>query len=288
MSVGDHGDPPGASEAPDGWGRPARPVALSTSSVYPLSCPDAFALAVRLGFDGVEVLVWRDPVSQDIAALSALADYHEVPVLSVHAPTLLLARRVWDGDPGYKLRRSCEMAAALGAGVVVTHPPFRWERHHAEVFTETIADLEREFSLIIAVENMFPWGVGRHRARAHLPDWDPTGQVWPHVTLDLSHAATAGQDGLDLARRLGDRLVHLHLGDGNGSSRDEHLVPGDGTQPCDGVLRLLAERNWTGRVVVEVNTRRMDTARREGALARSLAFARWHLSEPSAPPWETP
>ncbi|MDQ1294331.1 MAG: hypothetical protein QG608_2214 [Actinomycetota bacterium] len=288
MTAGDHRDRPGTEGAPEPGDGPVRPVTLSTSSAYPLNCPDAFALAARLGFDGVEVLVWHDPVSQDDAALAALARYHEVPVLSVHAPTLLLARGVWDGDPGDKLRRSCEMAAALGAGVVVTHPPFRWERHYAEVFTATIADLEREFSLIIAVENMFPWGVGRRRARAHLPDWDPTGQVWPHVTLDLSHAATAGQNGLDLAERLGDRLVHLHLGDGNGSFRDEHLVPGDGLQPCDAVLRLLAERNWAGRVVVEVNTRRMDPARREGALVRSLAFARWHLSEPSARSRQTP
>lgn len=253
---------------------------MSTSSAYPLSCPDAFALAGRLGFDGVEVMVWRDAVSQDGTALAALSRYHEVPVLSVHAPTLLLTRGVWDGGPAHKLRRSCELAVGLGAGVVVAHPPFRWEQRHAEVFTETVLELEREHSVIIAVENMFPWRVGRYRARAYLPHWDPIGQDWPHVTLDLSHAATAGQDGLALARGLGDRLAHLHLGDGRGTSRDEHLVPGDGLQPCDGVLRLLAARNWEGRVVVEVNTRRMGPVRRERALARSLAFARWHLSEP--------
>ena len=33
------------------------PVALSTSSVYPERTPDAFEMAARLGYDGVEVMV---------------------------------------------------------------------------------------------------------------------------------------------------------------------------------------------------------------------------------------
>ncbi|MGD0935905.1 MAG: sugar phosphate isomerase/epimerase, partial [Streptosporangiaceae bacterium] len=39
--------------------RPAgTPVALSTSSVYPDRTPDAFEAAVRLGYDGIEVMVY--------------------------------------------------------------------------------------------------------------------------------------------------------------------------------------------------------------------------------------
>ena len=45
------------------------PVALSTSSVYPERTPDAFEIAARLGYDGVEVMVYTDPVSQDADAL---------------------------------------------------------------------------------------------------------------------------------------------------------------------------------------------------------------------------
>ena len=52
---------------------PARPrVALSTASVYPHTCADAFRFAADLGYDGVEVMVWTDPVSQDAAALARL------------------------------------------------------------------------------------------------------------------------------------------------------------------------------------------------------------------------
>jgi sugar phosphate isomerase/epimerase len=82
-----------------------------------------------------------------------------------------------------------------------------------------------------------------------------------------------------MAERLGDRLAHLHLADGNGSARDEHLVPGRGSQPCDEVLELLARRQWQGTVVVEVNTRRAASdVQRELDLAESLAFARLTLA----------
>ena len=38
-----------------------------------------------------------DPVSQDIAAVQQLIDYHQVPVCAIHAPCLLITQRVW-GD----------------------------------------------------------------------------------------------------------------------------------------------------------------------------------------------
>ena len=94
-------------------------VGLSTSCSYPESTTAAFEIASRLGYDGVEVMVWTDPVSQDGAALRRLVDHYGVPVLSIHAPTLLLLQRTWGRDTWAKLERSCELAAELGADTVV-------------------------------------------------------------------------------------------------------------------------------------------------------------------------
>src|SRR3954470_19548802 len=104
---------------------PRAKVALSTSSAYPESCTTAFEMAARLGYDGVEVMVWTDPVSQDPDALRRLADHHGLPIVALHAPTLLITQRVWGTAPCPKLRRSCEVAVAAGAGTVVVPPPFR-------------------------------------------------------------------------------------------------------------------------------------------------------------------
>jgi len=50
------------------------PVLLSTSSVFPEPTSAAFEMAADLGYDGVEVMVWTDAVSQDDAALRGLSE----------------------------------------------------------------------------------------------------------------------------------------------------------------------------------------------------------------------
>jgi hypothetical protein len=115
----------------------------------------------------------------------------------------------------------------------------------------------------------------------YAPDWDPTGEDFPDFTLDLSHTSVSQSDALDMAEVMGDRLSHVHIADGNGSARDEHLVPGRGEQPCAELLEGLAGRGFDGLVVVEVNTRKCeDRAEREADLAEALAFTRLNLAAP--------
>ena len=194
---------------------PQARVGLSTASVYPENCATAFETAARLGYDGVEVMVWTDPVTREAGALLALAELQGVPVLSVHAPTLLITQRVWGTDPWEKVDRSIELALEVGADTVILHPPFRWQREYARGFVDGVALREHDSGIRLAVENMYPWRAPRSRElEAYLPTWDPVPQPYDHVTLDLSHTATAGSDAMGMTRLLGPRLTHLHLADG--------------------------------------------------------------------------
>jgi sugar phosphate isomerase/epimerase len=258
---------------------PTAKVALSTASAYPESCTTAFEMAARLGYDGVEVMVWTDPVSQDPDALRRLSDHYGVPILALHTPCLLITQRVWGTDPWAKLQRAKEVAEQLGTPTAVVHPPFRWQRDYAREFVEGIERMSGETDVVFAVENMFPWRAANREVAAYQPGWDPLEQDYGAVTLDLSHTAVSGSDALEMLDRLGDRLAHLHLADGSGSSKDEHLVPGRGTQPCAEVLERLARRGFEGTVVLEVNTRRATSRdEREADLAQALAFTRLNLA----------
>ncbi len=260
---------------------PSAKVALSTASVYPESTADAFEVAGRLGYDGVEVMVWTDPVSQDVTALRRLSDYHEVPILAVHAPCLVITQRVWGSDPWVKLVRARAAAEELGAQTVVVHPPFRWQREYARQFLGGIQQMADETDVRFAVENMFPLRARGREVTPYAPDWDPTSEDFPHFTLDLSHTAVSQSDALEMAATMSDRLSHVHIADGTGTARDEHLVPGRGTQPCAELLEGLAVRGFDGLVVVEVNTRKADDrAEREADLAEALAFTRLNLAAP--------
>lgn len=262
------------------------PVALSTASVYPEHAPAAFEIAAALGYDGVEVMVWADPVSQDVAALGKLSEKFSLPILAIHAPCLIISQRVWAPNPRVRLELARDAAIALGASTVVVHPPFRWQRDYARNFAHQLDRMERDSDVVIAVENMYPLRAKTRQWTPYYPDWDPTVTGYQHYTLDISHAAVAQVDPLAMAHQMGDRLAHLHLGDGTGLGRDEHLIPGRGSMPCAEVLRHLVTTGFGGSVTVEVSTRAAKTAResREADLAETLEFARRHLAVPTLAP----
>ncbi len=258
------------------------PIALSSSSVFPEPTAASFEMAATLGYDGVEVMVWTDAVSQDASALQGLVKHYGVPVLSVHAPCLLVTQRVWSNDPMERLQRAVVLAETLGATTVVVHPPFTWQRDYARGFADGIDRLStRHPGIRIAVENMYPVRLARRTFVPYSPGWDPTETGYGAYTLDVSHCAASRINSLDMADRMGAGLAHIHLGDGTGEGRDEHLVPGRGNQPCAELLASLGERGFTGSVALEVATRgARSRAVREAALAEALAFTRTHLAVP--------
>ena len=259
-------------------------IGLSTASVYPESTANGFELASRLGYDAVEVMVGIDPISQEIDAVRHLSEYHEIPVCSVHAPCLLITQRVWGTEPWAKLEKSAEMAREVGADVVVVHPPFRWQRDYARGFVEGIADLEAKTGIAFAVENMYPWRASRREMQVYVPGWNPADQTYANTTIDLSHTATSRSDPVEMAHELGDRLRHIHMTDGTGSAKDEHLVPGRGSQPCVELLEHLAGREFVGHIVIEINTRRAASrAARESDLIEALAFTRLNFEAAEDP-----
>ncbi|WP_394276139.1 sugar phosphate isomerase/epimerase family protein [Luteococcus sp.] len=258
---------------------PAR-VGLSSSCVYPESTAAAFELSAELGWDGVEVMVGIDPLAADIDKVAELQDRHQVAVLSIHAPTLLVTQATWGTDPWEKLERSAEAAQRLGAEVVVVHPPFRWQGRYARTFVDGIRELNSRTGVIVAVENMYPWRTPGTHFQAYVPSWDPTEMGYEHLTLDLSHASTSRKQSLDYVEEWGPRLRHVHITDGKGSPKDEHLFPGEGDQRAFELLDRLAERAFDGHVVLEVNTRKAGSREvRAQWLADCLAKLRHHLGQ---------
>ena len=154
---------------------------------------------------------------------------------------------------GYAITPNADESALATADTVVVHPPFRWQRRYGAGFVDGIERLNREFAgVTFAVENMYLWRNVARPFKAYLPDYDPTDLPYDHLVLDCSHASTARQSSRELARRWGSRLHHLHLTDGSGSIKDDHLFPGEGDQEAFDLLDDLRVRGFTGDVVEHV------------------------------------
>jgi sugar phosphate isomerase/epimerase len=231
------------------------PVLLSTAAFFAQPIARTFRLAADAGYDGVEVMVTKDPDSQDAARIAALAAAFGLEVRALHAPCLLLTRTVWGIDPVGKIERSIEAAADLEVPLVIAHPPYRWQRRYRRWLAEQLPSFEARRGVRVAVENMFPVHVGRRALSFHTDhDLDELDGL-PHVVLDTSHAAVARHDPVDVRRRFADRLRHVHLSDNAGRGWDSHLPLGEGVLDLDAFLTDLATSSYEGAVSLEVDLR---------------------------------
>jgi sugar phosphate isomerase/epimerase len=239
-------------------------IGFSTSCTFPYSLDKSFKIGKEAGYDGIEIMITNDKLTRDASYLRSLEDKYDLPILSFHAPTLLLTHFVWGTDPQVKLHRTAELAAEVGADTVVVHPPFAWQGAYSEDFLEIVEDITKDTDVAIAVENMFPWRFKDRVMKAYKPSWETIVDTTPYITLDFSHAALSGWNSFEVAQTLGNKLRHIHLCDGIGTSNpngkdkvfDEHLLPGQGNQPIKETLKYLQTNDWDGHIVAEINTRK--------------------------------
>jgi sugar phosphate isomerase/epimerase len=226
-------------------------------SLYSLPLHDVFPLLAATGFDAIEVMVTKDPDTQDPVRLRELAEDHGLPIDAIHAPFLLMTRSVWGTDPVGKIGRAVELAEEVGAPLVVVHPPYRWQARYRLWLQEQLPALATTTSVRVAVENMFPVRVrGRKVAAFHALRTLEDLEGFEHVVLDTSHAAVTGLDLLEALGTLEGRLTHIHLSDNAGKGWDSHLPLTEGVLPLDRFLDALAARRYSGTVSLEIDLRR--------------------------------
>lgn len=255
----------------------ASPVLFSSAAFFARPLPWTFRLAAECGYRGVEVMVTKDPDSQDPVRIGALAKEFGLTVGALHAPCLLLTRKVWGTDPVGKIDRSVEVAAAADVPVVVVHPPYRWQRGYRRWLLEELPGMEHRTGVVVAVENMFPVRVGRRDVTLHSNQDLDALEGLPHLVLDTSHAAVARHDPREVRRRFGDRLRHVHLSDNAGRGWDSHLPPGAGVLDIEGFLTDLVGSTYDGAVSLEVDLR--PSLGREERLARVMIDMRERVEE---------
>ena len=211
------------------------------------------------GYRGVEVMVTKDPASQDPAEMRSLARRHGLTIGAIHAPCLLLTRKVWGTDPVGKIDRALQVAHDAEVPTVVMHPPYRWQRGYRRWLEEELPSLSASSGVTVAIENMFPVRVGGRDVIFHSNQDLDELEGLPDLVLDTSHAAVARHDLVAVRQRFGDRLRHVHLSDNAGKGWDSHLPPGEGVLDLDAFMADLVESTYAGTVSLEVDLRRYLT-----------------------------
>jgi sugar phosphate isomerase/epimerase len=265
---------------PDGTIGPMRqrPLQCSTGPFWTFDLEDALDAIAEAGFKDVELMVTRDPKTQDPEVPKKLASERELRIRSIHGPFLVVTKGVWGLDPIEKIRRGAEMCRELGATSLIVHPPFLWEGGFARWINEECDDFCRTSGIQVSVETMYPKWLGGRALRAYR--WlEPASlhHAAPFATLDTSHLAMGRHDIIDALRVLAPKLTHIHLSDNAGDGKDGHLELGKGILPLERFLREVRRSNYSGAISLELSVMRYTEKPKE--LRRMLRSNREFVEE---------
>lgn len=241
------------------------PVICSTGGFWMWELERTFGTIAQAGFKHVELMVTRDPRTQTPEIPRRLAAKEGLTITAIHAPMLVITRRVW--GPNFKpiIERSVDLAKSIGAEVVVIHPPFLWELRYQAWLISELDRYTSDQGVSIAVENMFRLWLGESAVRGHRWVSPSDLERFTQVTLDTSHCGVDNYDILEALDRVGNHLSHVHLSDSYQDHRDNHAIPGEGELPLRPFIERLKEVGFKGAVSLELDMREV-IERPEGAV----------------------
>ena len=168
----------------------------------------------------------------------------------------------------YSVLKSIDVAAELGAGVIVIHPavicPYLSADARFEMnmeFYSKVLPRAKNLGVKIAIENLW----ARHKdnpdrivksvcsdAAELIRYVDGMADSSVVACLDIGHAGLVGESADSMIRALGSRLGALHIND-NDFMKDRHLMPYVGGVNFDRVIRALASVGYKGDITLESN-----------------------------------
>lgn len=215
------------------------------------------------------------------------APFFDLPLFTHNAGVAALAEE--------QIRESVRLVNAIGGGAVVIHPnakrgfdPAEFRQEMYDTFRR-LGDYAAEHNAAIAIENMpdvlpetadkfcaLIWNVDHPAVGACLDTGHVLGMV-PHGKRRTPEgnallSATVGE----LARTLGEKLVHLHIHDVRGYDWRDHREVGRGIIDYAPLFRALTEIGYPGAISLE-----MEEPDRTGAIARSAARIRGFIDATS-------
>jgi D-psicose/D-tagatose/L-ribulose 3-epimerase len=233
-----------------------------------------------LGFDVIELPI--ETVGQfDVARVGELARAHglEISICAVIGPgrDLLVAG---EADEGVRYLRSCiDVARTLGSPTVAgpfysavgrcwRSTPEERARDVAQVAATLrgLGEYAADRGVVLGVEtlNRFETSFLNTTAQA-LELIEHVDHPSVGLALDVFHLGIEEKHVADALRAAGRRLVHLQV------AENDRGTPGTGSLPWREVAKALREIEYSGRVVIETFSDRVEAIARAAAIWRPLA-----------------
>ena len=158
--------------------------------------------------------------------------------------------------------RCMEIAAILGAKIIVVHPENNATPEENMVFYKNLEPYCRKYNIKIGIENMWNWKSGDvvcSEAACSYPDnfvrhLQLLNSPWFVACVDIGHAEMMPNTSApEMIRKLGCYVQALHIHD-NDKIRDCHQIPFSNKVDFSAIVEALKEINYQGDITLEVDT----------------------------------
>lgn len=244
-----------------------------SSGIYGLigrfSDKEAIKILADAGFDGVDLTICygseADKSLETDSYLQYAGDIRQymealgIECVQAHAPTP--SRET--GGYYQKIVRAIELAAYVGAKVIVVHPikdegdGFHWQkkslRERNMRFYRSLIPYAEKFDIKIAIENIYSFDKRRNTVVSSVcSHGDEFAEYIDELNsdrivacVDTGHAALVSDSAQNLLKLLGTRVQALHVHDVD-CVGDNHTLPYTRVLDWDDICRTLAQTGYSG------------------------------------------
>ena len=256
-------------------------LSFSTNAFVRFSVTEAIEIIARAGYSGVEILADVPHLypfattGSDLAQIAACLDKNRVFAANINANNAVgyYGAKFWEPlfepslanpEPDARkwriefTKKCIDMAGFLACGnVSVTSgrmvPGVRPEKSLALLKLSLLEIVEYASGKDVRVGLEYEPGLLVERADELETLIREIGSGNFGANLDLGHSYLAGESPVEVARRLGSSIFHIHLED-IGGRKHYHLVPGEGDMDFQAIFLALDSIGYEGFVTVELYT----------------------------------
>ncbi len=161
-------------------------------------------------------------------------------------------------------KRHVDLCGELGISRLVMHPgcfgatPDRYsllEKQTRQIAAQSVFEIAgycKKNHMELSIENLHC----KEALFREPEEFEPFVRKGIGMTLDTVHAYVSGVNPVDFITRFGKKISEVHLNDGVDSEPYAHYPVGTGMVDCLAVLQKLEEIDYSGRIVLEVNSKK--------------------------------
>ncbi|MEM1552140.1 MAG: sugar phosphate isomerase/epimerase family protein [Candidatus Bathyarchaeia archaeon] len=258
-------------------------IAFSTAALFPRPTLTALELIQACGFPFAELMPQCRHETRPSFAIMFARKKFRVEIWSVHFPLVFSPifynpYNTMQQEAAILIKDIVRMSAALGAKIIVIHPPNDMPEDLKRLFERPIiqnirrlCDNAAEHGIAIAIENSpssqckSPTGMLKFLSTLEHENAYPM--------LDTTEAVEAGYDPVDFLQTIDP--IHLHVSDHSATA--QHLPVGEGLIEWEKFFRVLRAKHYSKGLVVEPAYRYFLSYKKEKEIIQKIQKMKYFI-----------